>query len=109
MNRICNQDVGTRECVKVRESARTHSDELLTWMQVLSVGTPVALAKKTWLIVNADWAACNYSGVTYERIYSVNWLYYYCRRQIQSDISEHSSQAYRGLSRQGQIQICQIA
>lgn len=26
MNRICNQDVGTRECVKVRESARTHSD-----------------------------------------------------------------------------------
>ena len=29
-------------------------------MQVLSVGTPVALAKKTWLIVNADWAACNF-------------------------------------------------
>ena len=57
MNRICNQDVGTRECVKVRESARTHSDGLLTWMQVLSVGTPVALEKKTWLIVNADWAA----------------------------------------------------
>ena len=82
MNRICNQDVGTRECVKVRENARTHSDGLITWMQVLSVGTPVALAKKTWLIVNADWAACNYSGVTYERIYSVNWLYYYCRRQI---------------------------
>lgn len=80
MNRICNQDVGTRECVKVRENARTHSDGLLTWMQVLSVGTPVALAKKTWLIVNADWVACNYSGVTYERIYSVNWLYYYCRR-----------------------------
>ena len=79
--------------MKVRESARTHSDGLLTWMQVLSVGTPVAL----------------YSGVTYERIYSVNWLYYYCRRQIQPDISEHSSQAYRGLSRQGQIQICQIA
>ena len=93
----------------MHESARTHSDGLLTWMQVLSVGTPVALAKKTWLIVNADWAACNYSGVIYERIYSVNWLYYYCRRQIQPDIFEHSSQVYRGLSRQDQIQICQIA
>ena len=39
--------------LRVRKGARTHSDELLTWMQVLSVGTPVALAKKTWLIVNA--------------------------------------------------------
>lgn len=46
MNRICNQDVGTRECVKVRESARTHSDGLLTWMQVLSVESPSRARRK---------------------------------------------------------------
>lgn len=40
--------------LRVRKGARTHSDELLTWKQVLSVGTPVALAKKTWLMVNTD-------------------------------------------------------
>lgn len=41
-------------------------------MQVLSVGTPVALAKKTWLIVNADWAACNYSGVLLTNVYTAS-------------------------------------
>ena len=56
MNRICNKDVGTRECAKVseserecarvRESARTHSDGLLTWMQVLSVGPPSRSRRK---------------------------------------------------------------
>lgn len=44
--------------LRVREGVWTHSDELLTWKQVLSVGTPVALAKKTWLMVNAESPAC---------------------------------------------------
>ena len=40
--------------LRVRKGARTHSGELLTWKQILSVGTPVALAEKTWPMVNAD-------------------------------------------------------
>ena len=73
MNRICNQDVGTRECVKVRENARTHSDGLLTWMQVLSVGTPVALAKE-----NVAHSECRLGSVQLFRCY----LRTYIQRQL---------------------------
>lgn len=70
--------------------------------------SPIALAEKAWFMVSAV-NSVQLFGRYLWHMHSVNWLYYYCRRQIQPDISEHSSQAYRGLSRQGQIPICQIA
>lgn len=73
MNRICNQDVGTRECVKVRESARTHSDGLLTWMQVLSVGTPRRARGE-----NMAHSECRLSSVQLFRCY----LRTYIQRQL---------------------------
>lgn len=43
---VCNQDVGARECERVRESARTRFDGLLTWMQILSGGNPSRSRRK---------------------------------------------------------------
>lgn len=73
MNRICNQDVGTRECVKVRENARTHSDGLLTWMQVLSVGTPRRAREE-----NVAHSECRLGSVQLFRCY----LRTYIQRQL---------------------------
>lgn len=56
---VCDWNLGACKCVKMREkSARICFNRLLLLMQALSVGTPVALAKKTWLMVNAGSPAC---------------------------------------------------
>ena len=70
--------------------------------------SPIALAEKAWFMVSAV-NSVQLFGRYLWHIHSVNWLYCYCLVQIQSDTYVRSSQAYRGLSRQDQIQICQIA